>query len=74
MISFIWWYIIKENEGGNNLRDLRIQNLANILLKHSVKLEKGENILIEILGEDGIPLAKELIKKSEELGAKHILI
>lgn len=52
------------------MRDLRIQNLANILLKHSVKLEKGENILIEILGEDGIPLAKELIKKSEELGAK----
>lgn len=52
------------------MKDIRIEKLANNLLKHSVKIEKGENILIEVLGEDGIPLAKELIIKAEELGAK----
>ena len=52
------------------MKDLRITKLANNLLTYSVNIQKGENILIEVLGEDGIPLAKELIKKAEELGAK----
>lgn len=52
------------------MKDLRIEKLANNLLTYSVNIKKGENILIEILGEDGIPLAKELIKKAEQLGAK----
>ena len=51
-------------------KDLRIEKLATNLLTYSVNIQKGENILIEVLGEDGIPLAKELIKKAEELGAK----
>ena len=52
------------------MKDFRIEKLANNLLNYSVKLQKGENILIEILGEDGIPLGEELIKQAEQLGAK----
>ena len=52
------------------MKDLRIEKLAKNLLEYSVNIQKGDNILIEILGEDGIPLGKELIKKAEELGAK----
>ena len=51
------------------MKDLRYEKLANNLLTYSVNIQKGDNILIEILGEDAIPLAKELIKKAEELGA-----
>ena len=51
------------------MNDIRIEKLANNLLTYSVNIQKGENILIELLGEDGIILAKELIKKAEELGA-----
>ena len=52
------------------MKDLRIEKLANTLLTYSIQLKKGDNILIELLGEDGLPLAKELIKKAEELGAR----
>lgn len=52
------------------MKDIRYEKLANNLLTYSVKIQKGENILIEIIGEQGIPLAKELIKKAEELGAR----
>ena len=52
------------------MKDARIEKLANNLLTYSVDIEKGDNILIEILGEDGVPLGKELIRKAEELGAK----
>ena len=52
------------------MKDFRIEKLANNLLTYSVNIQKGDNVLIEVLGEDGIPLAKELIKKAEELGAK----
>lgn len=51
------------------MKDLRYEKLANNLLTYSVNIKKGDNILIEILGEEGIPLAKELIKKAEQLGA-----
>ena len=51
------------------MKDIRYKKLANNLLTYSVNIKKGDNILIEILGEDAIPLAKELIKKAEELGA-----
>lgn len=50
--------------------DFRIEKLANNLLTYSVNIQKGDNILIEVLGEDGINLAKELVRKTEKLGAK----
>ena len=52
------------------MKDVRYEKLANNLLTYSVKIQKGENILIEIIGEQGIPLAKELIKEAEKLGAR----
>ena len=51
------------------MKDLRIEKLANNLLNHSINLQKGEKILIEIIGMDAIPLGKELIKQSESIGA-----
>lgn len=52
------------------MKDIRYEKLANNLLTYSVNIQKGEHILVDILGEDGIPLAKEIIKKAEELGAR----
>ena len=52
------------------MKDIRIEKLANTLLNCSIKLKKGENILIEIIGEDSIPLAKELILQASKIGAK----
>ena len=55
---------------GEKMKDIRYEKLANNLLIYSVKIQKGENILIEIIGEEGVPLAKELIKEAEKLGAR----
>ena len=52
------------------MKDIRIEKLANTLLNYSIKLKKDENILIEIIGEDSIPLAKELILQASKIGAK----
>lgn len=52
------------------MKDIRYEKLANNLLTYSVNIQKGEHILIEILGEEGIPLAKEIIKEAERLGAR----
>ena len=46
-----------------------VSKLAVNLLNHSVKLQKGEKILIEMLGTDCRDLAVELIKQSKEIGA-----
>lgn len=51
------------------MKDFRIEKLANNLLKYSVNLQKHENILIEILGEDGMILGIELMKQAECMGA-----
>ncbi len=51
------------------MRDIRIEKLASNLLSHSVNLQRGEKILIEIIGKDAIPLGKELIRIAETIGA-----
>ena len=51
------------------MKDVRIEKLASNLLNHSINLQKGEKILIEIIGMDSIPLGKELIKQAESKGA-----
>ena len=51
------------------MKDFRIEKLANNLLNHSINLQKGEKILIEIIGMEAIPLGKELIKQAENIGA-----
>ena len=50
------------------MKDIRIEKLASNLLSHSINLQKGEKILIEIIGMDAIPLGKELIKQAENIG------
>lgn len=40
-----------------NMKDVRYEKLANNLLTYSVNIQKGENVLIEVLGEEGVPLA-----------------
>ena len=52
------------------MKDKRIEKLANNLLTHSVRLQKNENILIEVIGEDGILLAKELMRQASKIGAR----
>ena len=52
------------------MKDKRVEKLANNLLTHSVNLQKGESILIEILGEEGMPLGIEIMKQAEAIGAK----
>lgn len=52
------------------MKDIRIEKLANNLLNYSVDLKENENILIEVIGEDGIELAKELVRKASEMKAR----
>ena len=49
--------------------DNRIEKLASNLLNHSVKLKKGEKILIEMIGTYCSDLANELAKQAKEIGA-----
>lgn len=55
---------------GDNHERYKIWKVANNLLTYSVNIKKGEHILVEILGEEAIPLAKEIIKNAERLGAR----
>lgn len=52
------------------MKDSRIEKLAINLLTYSVKIKENDNLLIEILGEEGLPLAKELVKQANKLKAK----
>ena len=52
------------------MKDPRIEKLAKNLLTYSVDLKENENILIEVLGEEGLPLAKELVEQAEEMKAR----
>lgn len=51
------------------MKDTRMVTLANRLLDYSVHLQKEEKILIEVMGQEGIPLAIELMKKANTIGA-----
>lgn len=46
-----------------------VEKLAKNLLQHSVRLQKGETILIEMLGTDCTDIAAELVKQAKEIGA-----
>lgn len=47
----------------------KIEKLGSNLLNNSIKLQQNEKILIEIIGTDGMPLAKELVRQSKVIGA-----
>lgn len=44
------------------MNDVRVQQLAKILVEHSCRVQKGEHVLIDLFGNDR-GLAKELIKQ-----------
>lgn len=50
------------------MRDDRVKQLANLLVKHSCRVQKGEHVLIELFGDDR-GLARELIDQIYEVGA-----
>lgn len=50
------------------MKDKRIEQFAEKLIKYSVQLKTNENILIEVF-DDGIELAKELVKMAYKQGA-----
>ncbi len=52
------------------MKDDRINTLASNLLSHSINLKENDNLLVEVMGEDGVPLAKEIIKQAEKIGAR----
>jgi aminopeptidase len=49
------------------MKDFRMEKLADVLINHSVRLQKGEKVLIEAIGVDGA-LVKEIIKKAYAAG------
>jgi aminopeptidase len=54
------------------MKDPRMSKLAKNLITHSVKLQPGENVLIE-LSDDGEELAAELIKEAYKAGGNPFL-
>ena len=52
------------------MKDSRIEKLAINLLTYSVKIQENDKVLIEVIGEEGLPLAKELMKQANQLKAK----
>ncbi|MGG3281248.1 aminopeptidase [Paenibacillus solani] len=55
------------------MKDPRIEQLANNLIQYSVKLQRGEKILIEVDGLE-IPLAKELVRQAYLVGGVPFLL
>lgn len=45
----------------------QLKKLAKQILFYSLKVKPNENLLIELIGEDGIPLAKEIIKEAHKI-------
>ena len=54
-------------------QDKRIKKQAALLLNHSIKLQKNEKILIEMIGEECSDLAVELAKQAKEIGATTLI-
>ena len=52
------------------MRDERNIKLAKNILEYSINLKKDEKLFINIEGEEGLPLAHEIIKLAYEIGAK----
>ena len=53
---------------GNPMLDPRVKKLAKLLVEYSLKVEKGEKVLINYIGSATEPLAKELISAVLEQG------
>lgn len=45
----------------------QLKKLAKQILLYSLKIKEKENLLIEVIGKDGIPLAKEIMIEAQKL-------
>ena len=45
--------------------DNRNEKLTHNLIYNSISLNENENILVEVIGEDGLDLANEIIKQAK---------
>ena len=50
--------------------DNRNEKLTHNLIYNSISLNENENILVEVIGEDGLELANEIIKQAKKINAK----
>ena len=50
--------------------DNRNEQLAQNLIRNSISLIKNDNLLVEVMGEDGLELANEIIKQAKIINAK----
>lgn len=50
--------------------DNRNEKLAHNLIQNSIFLDKNDNLLVEVIGENGLELANEIIKQARKLEAK----
>ena len=55
------------------MKDPRVEQLAKSLIQYSVKLQRGEKILIEVDGLE-VPLAKELVRQAYSIGGVPFLV
>lgn len=53
--------------------DNRNIKLAHNLIQNSISLSKDDNLLVEVIGEDGLELANEIIKQAKEINANPVL-
>jgi len=51
------------------MKDLRITQLAENVLNHSIKLTENDILYLDILGDEAMPLALELVKQARNLNA-----
>lgn len=51
------------------MMDNRNIKLANNIIKNSINLKSKDNLLIDVIGKDGIELANEIFKQSKEIDA-----
>ena len=49
--------------------DNRNEKLAHNLIYNSISLRKNENVLVEVIGEDGLGLANEVVKQAKMINA-----
>ena len=49
------------------MKDPRLEKMAAGLINYSVKLQKGEKILVEVI-DSGVPLALAVIKEAYRVG------
>lgn len=52
--------------------DERIKKLAKILVHHSCRVQKGEKVYLNYVGQDTKPLARQLMKEIYEAGGNSI--